>query len=136
MEEFSVAQEFVVVICDSCNVRWAMTKQMNEQRRNNHKAWYCPNCSASWVYTSKSDKGKLQEELESAKRTVDFWKEKNRKMKGELASERRRSSALRGVATKFKKRISSGGCPCCNRQFKNLRKHMQKEHPEYSEETK
>jgi hypothetical protein len=33
-------------------------------------------------------------------------------------------------------RIGNGVCPCCNRSFTNLRRHMTTKHPEYPKEPK
>ena len=32
------------------------------------------------------------------------------------------------------KRVSNGTCPCCNRQFQNMRDHMRMKHPEFKAE--
>jgi hypothetical protein len=41
--------------------------------------------------------------------------------------------AARGQLTKFKKRVGRGVCPCCNRHFKDLARHMESKHPELIE---
>ena len=44
----------------------------------------------------------------------------------------RRASAARGQVTKLKNRAAAGVCPCCNRQFQNLKNHMATKHPEFN----
>ena len=39
--------------------------------------------------------------------------------------------AAKGQISKLKKRASAGVCPCCNRSFQNLRRHMGNKHPEF-----
>jgi hypothetical protein len=46
----------------------------------------------------------------------------------------RQLSAARGRITKIKNRVSKGVCPCCNRQFSNLHRHMTTEHPTFTAE--
>lgn len=42
--------------------------------------------------------------------------------------------AERGAKTKLKKRLAGGVCPCCQRTFENLGRHMKTKHPEYAKE--
>lgn len=46
----------------------------------------------------------------------------------------KRLSATRGVVTRIKNRIGHGVCPCCNRTFGDLSKHMATKHPSYAAE--
>ena len=46
----------------------------------------------------------------------------------------RSRAALKGQVTKIKRRVGKGICPCCRRNFANLRDHMEDEHPDWSEE--
>jgi hypothetical protein len=39
--------------------------------------------------------------------------------------------AYKGAATKARKRAKAGVCPCCNRTFKQLTRHMESKHPEF-----
>ena len=48
-----------------------------------------------------------------------------------LAAEERSHSATRGQITKLKKRVHAGVCPCCNRSFQNVARHMKTKHPDY-----
>lgn len=48
------------------------------------------------------------------------------------ATERRRR-AEKGAKTRIKNRVGRGVCPCCNRSFENLGRHMQSKHPEFME---
>ena len=48
---------------------------------------------------------------------------------GEAAE--RQVSAARGQVTKLKNRASAGVCPCCNRSFPQLRRHMETKHPTF-----
>lgn len=41
------------------------------------------------------------------------------------------SRAFKGVVTKLKKRAANGVCPCCNRTFVDLARHMAGKHPTF-----
>lgn len=47
---------------------------------------------------------------------------------------KRKCSAIKGVATRIKRRVSAGVCPCCNRTFQCLARHMATKHPDYQQE--
>lgn len=44
----------------------------------------------------------------------------------------RQASAARGQVTKIKNRVGRGVCPCCNRTFENLARHMASKHAEFA----
>lgn len=44
----------------------------------------------------------------------------------------RQLSATRGVVTRIKNRVGHGVCPCCNRTFGDLSRHMATKHPTYA----
>ncbi len=46
----------------------------------------------------------------------------------------RQLSATRGVVTRIKNRVGHGVCPCCNRTFGDLYRHMSTKHPGYAAE--
>lgn len=46
----------------------------------------------------------------------------------------RRAAAARGQVTKIKNRVGKGVCPCCNRTFENLHRHMSTQHPTFAAE--
>jgi DNA repair exonuclease SbcCD ATPase subunit len=45
----------------------------------------------------------------------------------------RQAAAARGQVTKLKNRASAGVCPCCNRTFSQLKRHMDQKHPDFTE---
>jgi hypothetical protein len=54
--------------------------------------------------------------------------------RGERERAERQLSATKGVVTRIKNRIGHGVCPCCNRTFGDLSKHMATKHPTYAAE--
>jgi hypothetical protein len=46
----------------------------------------------------------------------------------------RRLSATRGIVTRIKNRVGRGVCPCCNRTFNDLARHMAGKHPDFAAE--
>ena len=56
-------------------------------------------------------------------------------LRDRLEGARRSRAALKGQVTKIKRRVSKGICPCCRRNFANLKRHMEGQHPDWSEES-
>lgn len=46
----------------------------------------------------------------------------------------RRTAAARGQVTKIKNRVGHGVCPCCNRTFSDLARHMATKHADYAQQ--
>jgi hypothetical protein len=49
----------------------------------------------------------------------------------EIKKQRDLVIAGKAQVTKLKKRASAGVCPCCNRTFSNMARHMAHQHPEF-----
>lgn len=110
--------------CCTCAVKFAMTSEFRQYRLNNGGEFFCPN-GHSQVYTKPKWK-RLEEQL--AAKEVEL-----REQKCETLRQQQLVSVERGkVATVEKKlkRVANGVCPCCQRSFHNLKRHMATKHPE------
>jgi hypothetical protein len=75
----------------------------------------------------KQEAARLEEEKRAAWATAHDQREQR------LAAERR-ASAARGQVTRLKNRAAAGLCPCCNRSFVNLQRHMATKHKGFTVE--
>jgi hypothetical protein len=94
-------------------------------RRRDHRNFYCTVCGQANHWPQKSDLDKLRGQLASKQDMLDTVRAER-----DRAEYQRR--AEKAAKTKLKKRIAAGVCPCCNRTFKQLSAHMQRQHPEYA----
>lgn len=111
--------------CCNCHISFGMTKAMREARLEDLKTFYCPNGHAQH-YTGKPTSERLRQRLE--------WAEaRERALRDQKDATERSYRALKGVVTRTKRRIAAGVCPCCNRTFQDLHRHMSGQHPAYVE---
>lgn len=108
------------VECNNCSMLFAIPSGFMDERRNDHKTWYCPSGHHLW-YPGDSAEEKLRKENEKLQKRLN-WKQHE---VNHITSSLR---ATRGVVTKLKKRVESGTCIHCHRFFKNVNKHMEGKH--------
>lgn len=111
-------------VCGECGVVFGMSREFYDARSNDHKTWYCPNGHPR-AFTRQSEAEKLKQQLQWARADAQSWRDE-----AETAENRRR--AQKAANTKLKKRIAAGICPCCHRNFQDLRRHMTGQHPDYT----
>jgi len=108
-----------------CGHRIYLANDFIAQRRRDHKSFYCNVCGDKRHWPQKSKEEKLKAELASTKdqlETVRYQRDRNE----------RRRRAEKAAKTRIKNRVSNGVCPCCNRTFANLARHMANKHPDYA----
>lgn len=127
---YTITHEVTLVVeeCCACGTTFGMTADLQRNLRKTGREFFCPNGHPQ-VYTNTDAKKieGLERQLKSAREDTAWWKRE--------AEEKARSlSATKGALTKTKKRLAGGACPCCNRQFTNLARHMKTKHPDYAQE--
>ncbi len=109
-----------------CGLVFAVPTWWEEKRREDHAWWYCPNGHLQH-YSGESDLERERRLRKSAQDSSD-WYEKR------LTKEENSHRATKGHLTRAKKRAAHGVCPCCQRSFSNVQRHMERQHPDYVEE--
>lgn len=112
---------FEMEICCNCAVPFMMPVYLIKQCRADSSKWFCCPNGHSQHY-SKSESTRLREQLESEKL-------KHQKEKDELTNKMLDAISERQKADAKLKRVHNGVCPCCNRTFTNLARHMKTKHP-------
>lgn len=113
-----------VIECGECGITFGMTEEFIKQRRADHHSFYCPN-GHSRYYPQKSEAEKLRDRLRSAEAQLTHTQD-------QLQMTEYQRRAQKGQNTRLKNRIAAGVCPCCNRSFQDLRRHMAGQHPDYT----
>jgi hypothetical protein len=120
--------ELTVAIC-WCGMRHAVPVELRELQRRQQgdgrevQPVYCP-LGHEYIPSGKSKVAKLEEELERERQRAQAERDLREDTE-------RRLSAQRAATTRAKRRQAAAVCPCCNRSFVQLRRHMAAKHPEH-----
>lgn len=113
--------------CYKCAVKFAIPASLQRRLRETGDEFFCPNGHGQ-VYKAPEIQ-KLRDELrrvrEQSQRDIEWQRGQRRVAEKQLI-------AKKGQITKLKNRISKGVCPCCNRSFADLHRHMTTKHPDYT----
>jgi DNA repair exonuclease SbcCD ATPase subunit len=130
---FTTQVTMVTETCAQCGIVFGMTDNYQRRRRDDKAGFYCPSGHFQSYTVSESQQrinaltAKLaQADQETARLQRARDSERERRERAE-----RSHSATKGELTKARKRIGNGVCPCCNRHFANLQRHMHGQHPKF-----
>lgn len=124
---------YTSIRCHCCDVTFKIRTEWRDSLYESGNTFYCPNGhSLSWKGKHVADE--LRRERDRLKQQTAQKDDEIRRLERINTLERRSTAAYKGQVTKIKKRVGKGVCPCCNRQFKDLHKHMNSKHPDYSEQ--
>lgn len=122
----NVNLELVTEECCNCGVLFGIPNTMQDLLREKPgTTFYCPNGHPQH-YTGKTEAQKQRERADSLERRLANRDEDLRAARASLV-------ATKGQLTKARKRVANGVCPCCNRSFANLQRHMAGQHPDYTQ---
>lgn len=107
--------------CWECDIWFAIPDSFAAKKGELGTPFYCPNGHS--LRYGRTVKDQLERERQAHQATRDL-----------LRHEERRLIATRGHLTRHKRRAQAGVCPCCNRTFQQLARHMKTKHPEFKAE--
>jgi hypothetical protein len=113
--------------CVNCGIAFAVPDWWIQARRDDGKDFWCPN-----GHRLHFGQNTLEQRLARAEQARDAARAHARAVQDQNDAERRAHAATKGQLTKTRKRVAAGVCPCCNRSFQNLRRHMAGQHPDYA----
>lgn len=122
----------IVMECPTCGISHAIPELMQREAYSEGHGkvhWYCPN-GHRLSYPGPSQAEQKATRLQAEADREKAWR---RDAEKRVETERRSHAATKGQLTKTRKRIAGGACPCCNRSFENLARHMAGQHPGFAE---
>lgn len=121
----------VVSDCITCGILYTVPERMWNEQRKFGGYHHCPNGHRQGWSKTESENAKIRRERDRltqqlAERDDAIAREQSRRKIAE-----RSSAAYKGQVTKLRKRAKAGMCPCCNRHFNNVDRHMKSQHPDF-----
>jgi hypothetical protein len=127
--------ELTVIQC-KCGGVYAIHERFREQKHIEGAGWNCPYCQTGWGYFGETALAKEQRLRKEAEDRLLRERARADQDKARLKEQRdyakAQTRAQKAAKTKLKKRIAAGMCPCCQRPFANLMRHMQNQHPDFT----
>lgn len=128
----TTTRTIVPVTCGVCHVLFGMELDHNEKVRRDGSWFHCPNGCKIHYY--ESEEQRLQQQLARATHRADQAEARVTDLRRQAVTKDRQIRARKAVATRLRRKISAGRCPCCSHEFKDLHKHMRTEHPKWNPE--
>lgn len=129
-ERFATDKTLTVVSCATCHVTYAIPTSFQRAAvaYPGDRGWtiHCP-FGHAWHYTGKSVEQKLQEATERAGRLAA----ERDQAEAAVRAQKARGTRYKNDRDRERKRAAAGVCPCCNRTFQQLARHMASQHPEH-----
>lgn len=121
------------ILCTRCGLLYALPEALiDAARKKGHGeiTWRCPNqgCAENWGYHGTSDAEKRAEKAEA---DAKWYAERHQAERDLREHTEHKLRAQKGATTRARKRHAAGVCPCCNRTFQQLTRHMATKHPDY-----
>jgi hypothetical protein len=107
-------------------VVFAMTQDLVDVRLRDGKDFYCPN-GHQQHYSDSS-----QKQIENLQKRLEWAQNDAKTARDQREATERHARAVRGHATRLRKRIAAGKCPCCAKAFDDLAAHIAEKHPRYA----
>jgi hypothetical protein len=127
-----MTNQFENMECIGCFIKFQVPLGFVAARRRTRQAFYCPN-GHSMSYTESSEdvirreRDRLKQDAAQLQDAIRLQREKHEEAERKLAASTKKIAAL-------KKREAAGLCPCCNRTFAALQKHIAWKHPDFMRE--
>lgn len=131
MSTMTYTGKLSIIECANCHMNFGVMPFFERQRRDDHQTFYCPSGHHNY-YDGQSEAERLKAERDTAIRQRDAARVSRDAARDQADAAERRRRAAKGQLTKTKKRIAAGVCPCCNRTFQDLARHMAGQHPGYA----
>lgn len=122
-----------VMDCCVCGAIFAVALTPFEHARQHGGFFYCPNGHRVGWNKSDTEDARIRRERDILKQQIAQRDDSLREERHHRVCAERSAAAYKGQVTKLRKRAKAGVCPCCNRTFQNLSRHMQTQHPDFED---
>ncbi len=124
--------QFVEVACYKCKEPFGVERATHAVLLRTHQNFWCPHGHSQAYIEGESEETKLRRERDRLKQSIAYEQDRTREAREDAEHQRRRANGYKGHAAKITKRAKAGVCPCCNRTFQQLARHMATQHPQFT----
>ena len=118
------------ITCCTCDVMFAMPDTMMRRLKENGGYFYCP--AGHCQVFSKSEIARLKEKLAEQTRIATQQAERAKQQYDRAVEAESLTKVSTDELKRIKLRLQAGVCPCCQRTFKQLARHMKAKHPQHT----
>ena len=125
--------------CIRCKEPFMLHPETDAALQRSGHTFHCPWGHPQVYAQGPTEAEKLRQQLAEAEKRVQTAKQNEAYYEDRLRAEttqreyaQNQARAYKGVATRVKNRVGKGVCPCCNRTFANLHRHMAGQHPTFA----
>lgn len=135
-KRFAADTTLIVVQCYSRGCTYAIPESFDRSARRYHGGeasgwWICCPFGHTWGYTGETKEESLQRHLDNARDEAARTRARLDQTEASLRGTRTRAARTTKELKRTKDRVKNGVCPCCNRTFAQLQRHMKRQHPDY-----
>lgn len=120
--------------CCKCGAPFAFSKTVMDRQRKRGGSHWCPICGNYQGWNGESEEAERKRQIAALKDEISRKAEEARRARQDAEYYQSSRNAYKGQVTKLKNRAANGVCPCCNRYFANLHRHMETKHPDFKNE--
>lgn len=122
----------ITVSCCRCNEVFGLDDATYSTLKKSAQSFHCPWGHSQHFPLGKSEAEKLREQLDAERRSRQRAEQRIAQAQDDAEHQRRRANGYKGHAARIAKRAKAGICPCCNRTFQQLARHMATQHPTFT----
>lgn len=115
--------EITAIHCIICGVYFGIEEEHRKRLLETKENFYCPG-GHTQHYISKTRVEQLQEELNAKSSELT-------RARTETLALKMKCESVEKEFIRHRRRASAGTCPCCQRTFSNMARHMKTKHPEF-----
>lgn len=115
-------ERFERLCCSQCSTVYFVPSDLKSRRLEDGGTFFCPHGHAQVFSEAREIKLEKQLAEEKARHLATL---------GRLNEANSSLKKKDGEIKRFKARVHNGVCPCCNRTFANLSRHMKSKHPDF-----
>lgn len=136
---FAADTTLEVVSCATCHMTYAIPQSLKNSAvaypGDSRRGWvlFCP-LGHEWHYVGESVADKLDKERERSARLAaqaEQARARTRETEARRVAQKAATTRARNQRDRDRQRVAAGVCPCCNRTFKQLARHMANQHPDF-----